>query len=89
MTNRIACIVVGIILGYLVLGTSVILLVSAVLMFTVGLAEPQVLSSTLVDVAILSGCTIAGGVGGNKFFSLYWDAFYKLTNLGRSKDKDL
>ena len=87
MANRIACIVVGMILGYLVLGTSMFLLVSAVLIFAVGLSETQVISFTLVDLVILSGCTIAGGVGGNKFYDRYWDAFYKLTNLRRSREE--
>jgi hypothetical protein len=75
--------------GYFVLGTAVIVLVSAALIFAVGLSGPQVFSYTVVGAVPLFGCTIAGGVGGNKFYDRYWNAFYKLTNQGRSKEEDL
>ena len=55
MANRIACIVLGMILGYFVLGTAVMVLVSAALIFAVGLSGPQVLSYTVVDAVPLLG----------------------------------
>ena len=71
MLKRIASIVVGAFLGYLV-GIVVSILVALVLVLAGGLSVPMA-----VDTVILLGGIIAGGVVGNWTYDRYWNDFYK------------
>jgi hypothetical protein len=81
MRKRIASSLVGAILGYLVGGSAVLMLVTAVLMFAVGRPEPMA-----VDIVLLIGCLIAGGVGGNKVYDRYWNKPRRSNDTGNEPD---
>ena len=71
MLKRIASIVVGGILGYIV-GIIVYILVRVVFVLAGGLSVPMVVAGV-----ILFGGIIAGGVLGNWTYDRYWNDWYK------------
>ena len=58
-----------------------LVLVTAVLMFAVGRSAPLA-----VEIVMVVGCLIAGGVAGNKVYDLYWNKLRRSNDTGNEPD---